>query len=286
MDDSVESDLFDLHRLRHVIEPEVNLFTSAETVHRDEVYLYDPRVDAVNDVSAAQIALHQRWQTYRGGPGRWRSVDFLTLDVEADLFANQPSRKTLNPYGFRGLFFPSEPEISIPRNAINGNLQWRISDNTVAAGRRPGEHGRAQAGDGGRRRRWSAATSTWTTTSAPATSPSSTPTSRRSAIDYQLTPKYTVSFSQSVDFGMGKNVETVFALTRKFDNCSLIVRAYTNETTGQNGFGVNLIPSGVSYGVDTHGASTTRWGIRGSGSVVSSSVCQSYVVHSQRSVGG
>ena len=36
VDDSVESDLFDLHRLRHVIEPEVNLFTSAETVHREQ----------------------------------------------------------------------------------------------------------------------------------------------------------------------------------------------------------------------------------------------------------
>ena len=97
VDDSVNSDLFDLHRLRHVVEPEVNLFTSAETVRRGQVYQFDNQIDTVNDISAAQLALHQRWQTYRGGPGRWRSVDFLTLDLEADLYANQPSRHSLVP---------------------------------------------------------------------------------------------------------------------------------------------------------------------------------------------
>ena len=60
VDDTVQSDLFDLHRLRHVIEPEVNLFTSAETVHRSEVYQFDDSTDPVNDISAASIVLHQR----------------------------------------------------------------------------------------------------------------------------------------------------------------------------------------------------------------------------------
>ena len=71
-------------------------------------------IDAINDISAAQIALRQRWQTKRGGPGRWRSVDFFTFNVEGNFFANQPDDDELAPTRFRGLFFDSLPEASIP----------------------------------------------------------------------------------------------------------------------------------------------------------------------------
>jgi hypothetical protein len=77
-----------------------------------------------------QLALRQRWQTKRGGPGNWRSVDFFALNVELNLFANEP-HNDLPPEGFRGLFFNTAPEASIPRNSINTDALWRISDTTV-----------------------------------------------------------------------------------------------------------------------------------------------------------
>src|SRR5206468_11582042 len=67
----------------------------------------------------------------RGGPGEWRSVDVFTLNVDVDYFANKPPKAALNPYNFRGIYFPSMPEASVPRDAINADASWRISDNTV-----------------------------------------------------------------------------------------------------------------------------------------------------------
>src|SRR5262249_35186520 len=126
--ETINSDLFDIHRVRHVIEPEVNFFASTQSVDHNELFIYDSQVDQINDIQAAQIALRQRWQTKRGGPGRWRNVDFLTLGISADLFANQPPPAELAPQSFRGVFFPTLPEASIPRNSLNMDLTWRVSD--------------------------------------------------------------------------------------------------------------------------------------------------------------
>jgi hypothetical protein len=109
----------------------VNLFTSAQTRDRNDLFIYDEEIDAINDVSAFQVALHQRWQTKRGGPGRFRSVDVFTLNIEGNFFLNQPDDASLAPTGFRGLFFASLPEASIPRNSVNADAMWRISDTTV-----------------------------------------------------------------------------------------------------------------------------------------------------------
>src|SRR5262249_27600836 len=120
-----------VHRLRHVIEPEINLFTSAQTVDQQNLFIYNENVDAVNDISAVEFALRQRWQTKRGGPGRWRSADFFTLNVSADLFANQPDMRFRDPVDFRGQFFSTMPETSLARNAVNADSQWRLSDTTT-----------------------------------------------------------------------------------------------------------------------------------------------------------
>ena len=109
VDDTAQSDFFDIHRIRHVIEPELNLFTSISNKDRDDVFIYDQAVDNISDVSAAQLAINQRWQTKRGGPGNWRSVDFFTLNVELNVFANKPSKDSFLPGDFRGLYFESAP---------------------------------------------------------------------------------------------------------------------------------------------------------------------------------
>src|SRR6185436_20012000 len=88
----------------------------------------------VFDVSAVLLALRQRWQTKRGGPGNWRSVDFFALNVELNAFSNAPDGDDFRPAGFRGLFFNSAPEVSLPRTSINSDALWRISDTTVLLG--------------------------------------------------------------------------------------------------------------------------------------------------------
>ena len=99
--------------MRHVIEPELHLFGSASGTERDEVFVFDEQTDAINDITAAQVALHQRWQTKRGGPGNWHSVDFLTWNLEGNFFGKQPDEEFLRPEGFRGAC--SSPPCPKPR---------------------------------------------------------------------------------------------------------------------------------------------------------------------------
>src|SRR5207253_2852254 len=128
VDDTVQSDLFDLQRLRHVVEPMVNFYAGAQSQDREDIFIYDEPIDAVAGITVAQIAINQRWQTKRGGPGKWRSVDVFTLNTEANFFINQPPDRELDPQNFRGEFFMSTPEASIPRDSLNIDIDWEISD--------------------------------------------------------------------------------------------------------------------------------------------------------------
>src|SRR5258705_9687676 len=101
VDDTVQSQLFDLQRLRHVIEPVVNFYAGAQSQDREDIFIYDEPIDAVAGITVAQIGINQRWQTKRGGPGRWRSVDVFALNTEANFFINQPPDRELDPDDFR-----------------------------------------------------------------------------------------------------------------------------------------------------------------------------------------
>ena len=138
---NVYSRLLDLDRIRHVVEPSVSLFASAQNRDRSEFLVFDPDVDGVSDVRAVQLALRQRFQTQRGAPGRRRSVDVLAVNVEANFFDNEPAevagQSTLGPVtagNFRGLYFNGEPEASLPRDGLNADALWRVSDTTALVG--------------------------------------------------------------------------------------------------------------------------------------------------------
>ena len=250
IDNSIESRLFDLHRIRHVIEPEVHVFTAGTTVDRTEVYIYDEDVDAINDVSAVQFALRQRWQTKRGGPGRWRSVDVFSLGLEANFFANEPPEELLEPLGFRGLFFPSLPEASIPRDSINADILWRISDATAIIGDASYNLDEAQlatASIGMVVRRDDRMT--YFVGNRYIEELDSNITSVFG--EYDLSPKYSIAASQSYDFGLSENVSSAVEVRRKFDQFFMSFKLHYNERDNQSGFSFNIFPVGFGYGLDT-----------------------------------
>jgi hypothetical protein len=250
VDDTAESDLFDIHRIRHVIEPEVDLFTSAQTIDQNRLFIYDESVDAINDVQAAQISLRQRWQTKRGGPGKWRSVDFFTLNVHADLFANQPDQRVLDPIDFRGLYFSSLPETSIPRNSVNADALWRISDTTAVL---------ADCSENLDRERLATASigfavqrdtrlSYFIGTRYIADLHSNITTFEAS---YQLSRSYDLSVAESFDFGQSQNVLYSIVLTRKFDRFQAGIRVFYDQTLNQNGVSFEFAPYGFARGIGT-----------------------------------
>jgi hypothetical protein len=265
VDDFAKSELFDIHRLRHVVEPEVNLFTSAQTSERDRLFWYDEQIDEINDVSAVQVALRQRWQTKRGGAGRWRSVDVLTLNVEANFFNNAPPDEELAPVAFRGLYFASLPEASVPRNSINSDLTWRVSDTTAVlldAQYNLDEENLSTASAGlavSRDERLGYFLGVRYIDSGPYVLSGTDETfGGRFAFDedlhsvvftgaanYQLTQKYTLAGRFSYDFGERERVLNYFTVIREFDRwyASLTFRVdYIGE---ESGIFFNVWPAGL-----------------------------------------
>ncbi len=250
VDDSAESNFFDIHRLRHVIEPEINLFTSATSVDRSRLFDYEEQVDKVNDISAAQFAIHQSWQTKRGGAGQWRSVDVFTLNVEANLFSNKPPDTLNDPKGFRGLFFPTAPELSIPRNSINADALWRLSDETAILADEEynldqKELATASVGVAVERdprmgyflgvRYIGQLNSTVASVGA----------------SYQISARYTVAGNESIDLASRRSEDSSFTLIRHFDRFFASFTVYFDQINNQSGFRFGFVPEGVRKGVST-----------------------------------
>lgn len=124
--DQVESQILDLHRMRHIIKPEVNVWAAGADRDSWKIAPFDSDVEKIDGFSGVTLGLRQRWQTQRGGPGRWRTVDWITFDVEAGFFSDP--RRTDNT---RGDFIFSRPEDSISSNFVTGHLAYRISETTA-----------------------------------------------------------------------------------------------------------------------------------------------------------
>jgi hypothetical protein len=250
VDDAFRSRVFDLHRMRHVIEPELHLYTSAQTDAATDVYVFDEQTDAIHDIRAMQLAVRQRWQTQRGGPGRWRSVDFLTLNLEGNFFANQPESPAIDPAAFRGAFFPSMPEASIPRNSINADSTWRITDTTAVlsdAQYNLDEDALATAAVGVAIRRDPRLSYFVGTRYIDLLNSNIT----TFAAHYELTRKYTLSLSQSYDFGQGATVGTSATILRRFDRFVTTLRFYHDSINDDTGVTFNLMPQGIGFGLGT-----------------------------------
>ncbi len=261
VDNSARSELFDINRVRHVIEPSIDLFTSWASVNRNDLTIFDESVDGVAGISAARLALGQRWQTKRGGPGRERSVDFLTVNVGLNLFANEPNEpfapRATNQglYGqtaraFRGLYFETEPEASLARSGVDADAVWRVSDTTavIADGAYNLEEGTlataavgvaAQRGDrvsyyvGGR---YIGEINT---------------SLARLALSYKLTEKYSVILNQSFDLDQGNSRSTSLAVVRRFDRFLVNVSLYFDRIDQQGGIRVGIVPYGLAAGFDS-----------------------------------
>ncbi|MFH1420134.1 MAG: hypothetical protein ABII12_17820 [Planctomycetota bacterium] len=126
VDDSIESELLDLHRMRHVIKADFAGWSAHTNREPLELTPFDPGVEDIDDFAGATLGLRQRFQTKRGGPGKWRTVDWITFDVEAGFFSDPREGDDTH-----GDYISHRPEDSISSNFLAMNFQYRISDSTV-----------------------------------------------------------------------------------------------------------------------------------------------------------
>jgi hypothetical protein len=125
----VENQLLDLHRLRHLIEPYMVLWGAYSNLDPEDLPIYDQTVEPLQNGAAVELGVRNTWQTQRGGPGNWRSVDYFTLNT-AVLFTD-PSEPNLSP---TPQFFDYRPEYSQFGSSVFASAVWLLSDSLSFVG--------------------------------------------------------------------------------------------------------------------------------------------------------
>ncbi|MBC7835472.1 MAG: LPS assembly protein LptD, partial [Phycisphaerales bacterium] len=123
VDDSVDSRLLDLHRIRHILEPNMTVWASGANIDQNDLPVYDERVESLADGAAVKLGLDQTWQTKRGGEGQWRNVDVFKLRTDlvyssADADLESPIRR----------FYDFRPEYSKLGDHASADGAWQVTD--------------------------------------------------------------------------------------------------------------------------------------------------------------
>lgn len=129
VDDSVDSRLFDLHRMRHVVTPYSTLWQSGTNVDRVDLPVYDEGVEGIAEGGIATIGIDQIWQTQRGKAGHWHSVDVFKLNAAYTNSSRDSDRES--PIG---RFIDYRPELSNVGNFWTLDGVWQVSDALALSG--------------------------------------------------------------------------------------------------------------------------------------------------------
>ncbi len=120
-----ESDLFDIHGIRHIVKTDVVAWGAGTNRDADDLYRFDETIEDIDDADGVSVGVRQRFQTKRGAADRVRTVDVFMFDVEMGVFNNPESHEPFNGYASY-----SRPENSIPRNYVSASALYRINDST------------------------------------------------------------------------------------------------------------------------------------------------------------
>lgn len=244
VDNTVSSELFDLHRTRHIIEPGVTVWHAGTTVDAEDLPVYDEAVEAIAEGSVVRVGLDQTWQTQRGGPGRWRSVDVLRLRTEYVWASGDAPRES--PIG---RFVEDRPELSRLGEFIDAEALWQVSDPVGLTGRLVYDiegtgqlaysalgllidHGWALRSSLGQRS-VNALDSTVVFYN----------------LQYQATEKYRVTLGTNYDTTVGDFERFNASLVRSYPNLSVGLAFSYNNISDDVSVGIVLSPRGLSQGL-------------------------------------
>lgn len=129
IDNNADSRTFDVHRIRHIIEPSLTLWHAESTVERQDLPVYDDDVESLAEGSMARVGIDQTWQTKRGGVGRWRNVDLLKLNLGYVWAGDNNERGT--PIG---RWYDARPELGSPQQYAHAEFVWQTSEIVALTG--------------------------------------------------------------------------------------------------------------------------------------------------------
>lgn len=255
VDNSVNSSLFDLHRVRHIVEPGLTLWHAGSTVDSIDLPVYDEAIESIAEGSIVRAGVDQTWQTKRGGPGRWRNVDVLKLRTEYVWASDDAERES--PIG---RYFDDRPELSQVGEFIDVEALWQVSDPVGVTGRlvydiegmnQPAysalgllvDHGFGLRSTLGQRF---------------VNSMDSTIVFYN--LRYEVTEKYLATFGANYDTTVNDFERIGATLTRAYPNVSVGVAFSFNNISEETSIGIILSPRGLGGGFGLRGGSENERG--------------------------
>lgn len=129
VDNSVDNRFLDLHRLRHIIEPQLTVWSASSDAGVGDYPIYDMDVEGISKGSLVRMGMRNTWQTQRGGEGRWRSVDVLVVNTDVVLHGSETQGDYSLPH-----YFDYRPEYSRLGDHFAGDARYLVSDYFALAG--------------------------------------------------------------------------------------------------------------------------------------------------------
>jgi len=240
--DEIESRLFDIHRIRHVMKEDFTFWGAHSNVDPWELTPFDRNVEDLVDFDGFTAGWRHLFQTKRGGPGRWRTVDWLTLDLEAGFFNDSQMIDLLNRT--RGRTFSYRPEWSIASNYLSLNSIYRVSDTTALVydaivDADHGELGLSGFGihvDRDPRLSWFLGHRYVGLTESNLLGVGA---------NYRLNRKYAVAVREEFDLGRGQNADLTLTLLRRLPRWYLALTVEFDETEDVDSVSLALWPEGI-----------------------------------------
>lgn len=127
--DAVDSRFLDIHRLRHIIQPNVTVWAAGTNVEGSDLPVYDSDVEALSDGAAIRLGLSQTLLTKRGSVAQWHDTTLLQLNTDF-VFSTDDTDPT-TPIG---RFFDARPERSALGDYFVGDVAYRLTDATSLTG--------------------------------------------------------------------------------------------------------------------------------------------------------
>ena len=235
----VEDHVLNLHGLRHIIEPSADVFLAATTLSEEDLPVYDPDVESLANGAGARVGVRHTFQTRRGGPGRWRRVDWLVVNTDfvarsddADISADPPR------------FFSYRPEFSTGGDHFYSDLAWQLADGFALQADATHNFESNQMAQ-------------WHSGLVINHRPDLTYSIDYSDIDalssrmlslgftYQLTSKYQIGVNQRWDLEQNKNRRTELILQRELPRWTMAMVAFYDEVDNDTSISIMLIPHGI-----------------------------------------
>lgn len=239
IDNSVDSKALDLHRMRHLITPNLGVWTSGTNVDNVDLPVYDDTIEGLSEGTIANIGLDQIWQTQRGGPARWHSVDVFKLRTDFTITSDDANIES--PIE-RTIFY--RPELSNVGDSFTAEGEWLVTDSFSLVGSEIysfDSNQPARTSGGFTIQHWPGFGSYMEYRGINALDSKFLDFGTQ----YELTTKYSLGADAVLDLTNGGLQTISFEIRRRFPSAIFGVGVSFNDTTDETSFGFIFQPVGV-----------------------------------------